>query len=702
MVQQREASSTSNAGRRLVAAIDIGGTFTDIVIYNPSTGRTAVGKYLTTPNDPSIGALAGLRTLLEEENLRFRNLTQAVHATTLAANAIVERKGAPTGLLTTKGFQDILLVGRESRYDIYDLVPEFPEPLVHGPMRRELTERTAATGDALQPLSMQEVKVTIQELVDKGATSIAVCLLHSYVNPAHEEAVGEVIAESFPDVNYSLSSKVCPEIREYERTSTTVANAYIQPIVARYLEDLETNLENVALYIMLSNGGISTAENAAETPIRMFESGPAAGALSAAYFGSMSDYRDIIAFDMGGTTAKTCIIENGQPHISTEFEIARVKRFKKGSGMPIQVSCVDLIEVGAGGGSIARIDAMGLLKVGPDSQGASPGPACYGLGGAEPTVTDADLILGYIDPSYFLGGEMEIFPAAASEAVRTKIAEPLKVEEVQAAWGIHELVNETMAAAARIQLSERGKDPRNFTLVATGGAGPVHAFRLARKVGLRRIICPPATGLASALGLLVVPIKMDTVDSQVCPLDQVDLNKINAMLADREKKCIALLKAAGVREREIRIQRMADISFLGQGFPLTIPIPTGKLGPQHIQVIDKTFRELYSTTHGGVIGAVPLQAMSWRIFSMGPDPKANFRFTNLSGGGSRNVLKGTRRIYLPENKGFRKVNVYDRYLLKPGQKLKGPALVEERVTTTVIGSRSAFYVDKHQTLIIEL
>ncbi|MBI3126691.1 MAG: hydantoinase/oxoprolinase family protein [Candidatus Tectomicrobia bacterium] len=701
MAQQRDAAS-ANSGRRLVAAIDIGGTFTDIVIYNPSSGKAAVGKYLTTPNDPSIGALAGLRTLLEEENLRFRNLTQAVHATTLAANAIVERKGAPTGLLTTKGFQDILQVGRESRYDIYDLVPEFPEPLVGGTMRRELTERIAATGDTLQPLSMQEVKVTIQELVDRGAKSIAVCLLHSYVNPEHEEAVGEVIAESFPDISYSLSSKVCPEIREYERTSTTVANAYIQPIVSRYLEDLETNLENVALYIMLSNGGISTAKSAAETPIRMFESGPAAGALSAACFGKLSGFNNVVAFDMGGTTAKTCVIENGHPHISTEFEIARVKRFKKGSGLPIQVSCVDLIEVGAGGGSIARIDSMGLLKVGPDSQGASPGPACYGLGGTEPTVTDADLILGYIDPAYFLGGEMEIFPEAASEAIRKKIAEPLKIEEVQAAWGVHELVNETMAAAARIQLSERGKDPRNFTLIATGGAGPVHAFRLARKVGLRRIVCLPAAGLASALGLLVVPIKVDTVDSHVSPLDQVDLNKINALLADREKKCVALLKAAGVREREIRIERMADVSFLGQGFPLTIPIPTGKLGPQHIQVIDKTFRELYSSTHGGVIGAVPLQVMNWRIFGLGPDPKANFKFSNLSERGSRNVLKGTRRIYLPENKGYRKVNVYDRYLLKPGQKFKGPALVEERVTTTVVGSRSTFYVDKTQNLIIEL
>ncbi|MEE9274934.1 MAG: hydantoinase/oxoprolinase family protein, partial [bacterium] len=375
------ASEPSKSSRRLAAAIDIGGTFTDIVIYNPATGKTAIGKYLTTPNDPSIGALAGLRTLLDEEKLRFRDLTQAIHATTLATNAIIERKGATTGLLTTKGFQDILLLGRESRYDIYDLNPEFPEPLVSGPLRRELTERISADGNILQPLIMQEVRVTIQALVDKGAKSIAVCLLHSYINPEHEELIGKVITDAFPGIHVSLSSQVCPEIREYERTSTTVANAYIQPIVSQYLEDLEKNLESVSLHIMLSNGGIGTAETAAKNPIRMFESGPAAGVLAAVHFGKLSGLKDIVAFDMGGTTAKSCVIEDEEPRIAFRFEIARVKRFKQGSGLPIQVPCIDLIEAGAGGGSIARIDNLGLLKVGPESQGASPGPACYGLGG---------------------------------------------------------------------------------------------------------------------------------------------------------------------------------------------------------------------------------------------------------------------------------------------------------------------------------
>lgn len=699
----KSASSTTSR-RRIVAAIDIGGTFTDIVIYSPSNGRTAVGKYLTTPSDPSIGALAGLRTLLDEEKLRFRDLGQAIHATTLAANAIIEKKGAPTGLLATKGFADILLMGRESRYDIYDIVPEFPEPLVSGPLRRELTERISADGDILQPLSAQEMKVTIQELVEKGAKSIAVCLLHSYVNPAHEDEVGEAIAESFPGTSFSLSSQVCPEIREYERTSTTVANAYIQPIISKYLEDLETNLENVSLYIMLSNGGVATAKSAARSPIRMFESGPAAGALASAYFGKLGGFENLLAFDMGGTTAKSCIIENGEPHLSVQFEIARVKRFTKGSGMPIQVPCIDLIEVGAGGGSVARIDDLGLLKVGPESQGASPGPACYGLGGEEPTVTDANLLLGYINPEYFLGGEMPVFPEAASEAIRAKIAEPMKIEEIDAAWGVHELVNETMAAAARIKLSERGKDPRNFTLMATGGAGPVHAFRLARKVGLKRIVCPPGAGLASSLGLHAVPFKVDAVDSRVMPLEDVNLPRLNETLTRREKRIRQMLIDAGVKEREIRIQRMADISFEGQGFPLTIPIPGGRLTKSHFGEISATYREHYASAHGRAIKEVPLQVFSWRIFGMGPKPSVTFRFSNLPEKSvkTKNAQKGSRRIYMPENKGFRKVNVFDRYLLKPGQRLRGPALIEERMTTTVVGPRSNFQVDKFQNLIIEL
>tara|TARA_A100001037_G_scaffold306815_1_gene356021 strand:- start:3227 stop:5320 length:2094 start_codon:yes stop_codon:yes gene_type:complete len=688
--------------KQIIAAVDIGGTFTDIVVYDNSNKKTFLRKELTTTIDPSIGALAGLRSLIENEKIRFQDLSKIIHATTLAGNAIIERKGAETGLVATKGFGEILTIGRESRYDIYDLNPEFPEPLVKGSLRHELTERTSASGQVLQIPSVQEIKVNIQELVDKGAESIAVCLLHSYVNSENEREIGKVIEKSFPELSYSLSSDVCPEIREYERTSTTVANAYIKPLIARYLENLEINLSNVSLYIMLSNGGITDPTSAEKNPIRMFESGPAASVLSAKHFGKNAGLENFISFDMGGTTAKTSIIEKGDPHISFQSEVARVKRFNKGSGLPIQNPCIDLLEVGAGGGSIAQINKMGLLKVGPESTGANPGPACYDIGGEEPTVTDADLLLGYINPEFFLGGEMLIKKEKSEQVIETKIAKPLKIETIDAAWGIHELVNERMASAVKMQISQRGLDHRNFTLFASGGAGPVHAFRLARKVGLQKIICPPASSLSSSLGMLTVPLKVDSVYTMVTPLDEVDLKQINKLLEEKEKECFQLLSKSGENNKKIRIQRLADISFEGQGSSISVQIPDGKLTQNHFDEIEMNFREKYISEHGSAIEKVKLQVFSWRIFAYGEEPKMDFEFMYKKNTSKNMPIKSQRRIYLPETKGFRKVNVYDRYQLKPGQIYKGPALLEEPMTTTVIGPRSRFTMDKKYNVTITL
>ncbi len=688
--------------KQIIAAVDIGGTFTDIVVYDNSNKKTFLRKELTTTIDPSIGALAGLRSLIENEKIRFQDLSKIIHATTLAGNAIIERKGAETGLVATKGFGEILTIGRESRYDIYDLNPEFPEPLVKGSLRHELTERTSASGQVLQIPSVQEIKVNIQELVDKGAESIAVCLLHSYVNSENEREIGKVIEKSFPELSYSLSSDVCPEIREYERTSTTVANAYIKPLIARYLENLEINLSNVSLYIMLSNGGITDPTSAEKNPIRMFESGPAASVLSAKHFGKNAGLENFISFDMGGTTAKTSIIEKGDPHISFQSEVARVKRFNKGSGLPIQNPCIDLLEVGAGGGSIAQINKMGLLKVGPESTGANPGPACYDIGGEEPTVTDADLLLGYINPEFFLGGEMLIKKEKSEQVIETKIAKPLKIETIDAAWGIHELVNERMASAVKMQISQRGLDHRNFTLFASGGAGPVHAFRLARKVGLQKIICPPASSLSSSLGMLTVPLKVDSVYTMVTPLDEVDLKQINKLLEEKEKECFQLLSKSGENNKKIRIQRLADISFEGQGSSISVQIPDGKLTQNHFDEIEMIFREKYISEHGSAIEKVKLQVFSWRIFAYGEEPKMDFEFMYKKNTSKNMPIKSQRRIYLPETKGFRKVNVYDRYQLKPGQIYKGPALLEEPMTTTVIGPRSRFTMDKKYNVTITL
>ena len=688
--------------RQIIASVDIGGTFTDIVVYDLLNKKTFLRKELTTTIDPSIAALAGLRSLMDNEKIRFQDLSKIIHGTTLAGNAIIERKGAETGLIATKGFGEILTIGRESRYDIYDLNPEFPEPLVKGALRLELTERTSASGQVLQSPSVQEIKVTIQELVDKGVESIAVCLLHSYVNPENEKEIGNVIKKSFPELSYSLSSDVCPEIREYERTSTTVANAYIKPIVARYLENFEFNLSNVSLYIMLSNGGITDASSAEKNPIRMFESGPAASVLSAKHFGKNAGLENFISFDMGGTTAKTSIIEKGEPHVSFQSEIARVKRFNKGSGLPIQNTCIDLLEVGAGGGSIAQINKMGLLKVGPESTGANPGPACYDIGGEDPTVTDADLLLGYINPDYFLGGEMFINKEKAEQIIEAKIAKPLKIETIDAAWGIHELVNERMASAVKMQMSQRGLDHRNFTLFASGGAGPVHAFRLARKVGLQKIICPPASSLSSTLGMLTVPLKVDLVHTMVTPLDKVELKQINKLFEEKEKECIQLLSKSGEIPKKIRIKRLADISFEGQGSSIAVQIPDGKLTPNHFKEIEANFREQYISEHGSAIEKVKLQVFSWRIFGYGEEPKIDFQFSHKKNTSKNMPIKNQRRIYLPETKGFRKVNVYDRYQLKYGQIYKGPALLEEPMTTTVIGPRSRFTMDKKYNVIITL
>jgi N-methylhydantoinase A len=430
---------------RYRAGVDIGGTFTDLLLLDEHTGEMVIGKILTTPGDPSVAVIQGLQALLAERQLDPATVAATIHGTTLITNAIIERKGAKTGLITTQGFRDALEIGREKRYDIYDIFLENPEPLVPRALRREVGERLDETGRVLMPLNRMEVLDVVQELLHDGVEALAVVLLHSFRNPTHERIIREVVASEFPSLTLSLSSDVMPEIREFERTSTTVANVYVKPIARRYLNKLHAEVQQLGfrgdLYIMLSNGGITTCDTASDYPIRLIESGPAAGALAASFYSQLKGLDHVISFDMGGTTAKICVIDQGQPMVTTEFEVARVYRFKKGSGLPVKVPVIEMIEIGAGGGSIARIDALGLLKVGPDSAGADPGPACYGLGGSEATVTDADLILGYLDADYFLGGKMQLDRARAEEALRTRVAEPLGVDLTRAAHHYTQVVN---------------------------------------------------------------------------------------------------------------------------------------------------------------------------------------------------------------------------------------------------------------------
>ncbi|MGN6699676.1 MAG: hydantoinase/oxoprolinase family protein, partial [Thermomicrobiales bacterium] len=469
--------------RPLRVGVDIGGTFTDLMLFDERTGALTIGKVLTTPREPAAGVETGLRETLADAGEQPTAIGGVIHGTTLVTNALIERTGATTALLTTRGFRDAVEIRREGRYDLYDLFLEMPPPLAPRRRRLEVDERILADGTVLEPFDLAQAPALVARLRALGAEAVAIALLHAYRNPAHERALGAALAELAPDLAVSLSSEVAAEMHEYERTSTTLANVYVRPLVERYLRELVTRLDalgldGAALLIMLSSGGAGTVETARRFPIRLIESGPAAGALAAAHYGRLTGRPDLLSFDMGGTTAKACLIGGGEPLVSADFEVGRVYRFKRGSGLPVRVPVIEMIEIGAGGGSIARVDSLGLLKVGPDSAGAEPGPACYGRGGTLPTVTDADLILGYLDPGFFLGGRMSLDKAAAEAAV-APLASQLSLDPTDAAWGIHQVVNENMAGAARIHAVERGKDPRSRALFGFGGAGPVHAYRVA-------------------------------------------------------------------------------------------------------------------------------------------------------------------------------------------------------------------------------
>src|SRR5881409_3421246 len=530
--------------------VDIGGTFTDLVVIDEATGTARVGKVLTTAKDPAHGVEEGIRALLDDAGVRPDEVRAVVHGTTLATNALIEKKGAKTALLTTEGFRDALEIGREGRYDMYDLFIDPPSPLVPRHLRREVPERLLADGSIARAIDEVAARLVLAELAQDGVEALAICLLHAYVNPAHEARLVALAHEAIPGVFVSCSSEVVPEIREYERASTTCANVYVAPLMARYLEDLERRLAELQipgqLYIMQSSGGIAVPLLARRLPIRLVESGPAAGALAAAQAARERGERKLLSFDMGGTTAKACVIDEGAPLVGREFEVARADRFKKGSGLPVRVPVIEMIEIGAGGGSIARVDRMGLLKVGPDSAGADPGPACYNLGGRQPTVTDADLLLGYLDADFFLGGRMRLDRAAAERAVTEQVARPLGLDATATAWGIHRVVNESMASAARIHGIERGRDLRAYPLFAFGGAGPVHCWQVAKILKVPRILIPFGAGAMSAFGLLAAPLAFDFVRTGRQRLDRADWPAINRLFAEMEEEGRALLARAGV------------------------------------------------------------------------------------------------------------------------------------------------------------
>ena len=685
--------------------VDIGGTFTDIFLLSPEGDQSAIGKVLTTPRDPSHAVVQGLRDLLATHDIPPTAVTHLVHGTTLITNAIIERKGAKTGLITTKGFRDALEIGRERRYDIYDISLENPEPLVPRFLRREVTERLDNTGQVRIPLDPAEALEVIRQLVADGIEALAVCLLHSFRNPAHELLIKQLVAQHYPDLACSVSCEVMPEIREYERTSTTVANVYVKPLAQQYLNKLNADLRTLGLprdiFIMLSNGGITSCGVAGEYPIRLIESGPAAGALAAVLYGTRRQMDRVISFDMGGTTAKICLIDYGKPLLTTDFEAARVYRFKKGSGLPLKVPVIEMIEIGAGGGSIARVDKLGLLKVGPDSAGAEPGPVCYDQGGTEPTVTDADLVLGYLSPAYFLGGKMRLNVEKAKQAIAEKIATPLKVDLLRAAWGIHQVVNENMANAARIHLVEKGRDPRDYNLIAFGGAGPVHAYRVAERLKLKTLVCPLAAGVTSAFGMLTAPLAFDFVQSYVTSLSDIDFTVLDRLYMDMEARGRALLTAAGM-EGEMTLTRSADMRYLHQGFEIRVPLPAGQLTTNDLPALRQAFTEAYERLYKRLNPGVEIEIVNWRLVASGPRPHIALPTPPTMGRSLALARKGERPVYLPEQNGYVPCGVYDRYLLPVGETFPGPAVVEERECTVVIGARATASIDREQNLVITL
>jgi N-methylhydantoinase A len=699
---------TLPGAQRARIGVDIGGTFTDLVWVDDATGAVQVGKLLTTPKDPSQAVEQGVAGILGDAGGHAADVRSLIHGTTLATNALIERKGARTALLTTAGFRDAVEIGREGRYDMYDLFIDHPAALVPRHLRLEVTERMMADGSVRMPLDEPGARAVIARLKDAGCEAIAICLLHAYRNPAHEEALAALCAELLPGVPVSCSSEVVPEIREYERTSTTCANVYVMPLMSRYLDDLERKLQDLGLpgrfYIMLSAGGVATPETAKRVPIRLVESGPAAGALAAARMAQELGEPRLLSFDMGGTTAKACVIDGGLPLLAREFEVARADRFKKGSGLPIRVPCIELIEIGAGGGSLARVDRMGLLKVGPESAGADPGPACYAQGGTTPTVTDADLLLGYLDPTFFLGGRMRLDVDAARRAVEEKIATPMALGLTDAAWGIHRVVNENMAGAARVHGIERGRDLRAYPLFAFGGAGPVHAWQVGRILKVPRVLVPFGAGAMSAYGLLAAPLAFDFVRTAPQRLDAADWAQINGLFGEMEAEGQSILRGAEVPNGDVRIRRTAEMHYTGQGHEVEVEVPSGPLDPGSLAAITANFEAAYRALYSRTPMGVPIEALNWRVVVSGPAP-------DISVSGSRPgaqtphaaapLPKGTRKAYFPEVSGYADTPVYDRYALTPGAAVFGPAIIEERESTTVAGPGARVSVDARLTLIME-
>jgi len=665
-------------------AVDIGGTFTDLCLERD--GRRTSVKVLTTPRAPEDGVLEGIAQIMRLANLKPTDLSLIVHGTTLATNAIIERKGAKTALIVTEGFRDSIEIAFEHRFEQYDIFMRKPPPLVDRALRFGIPERLDGRGNVLLPLDDAAVRSLVPALKSNRIESIAIGYMHAYLDGTHERRTRDILLEAIPGLSISLSSEVSPEIREYERWSTAAANAYVQPVMDRYLGKLDAALREKGftcpLFMITSGGGLTGLDTARRFPIRLVESGPAGGAILAAALSRQCGFNKVLSFDMGGTTAKICLIDDGEPQHSRTFEVARQYRFLKGSGLPLRIPVIEMVEVGAGGGSIASVDALSRIGVGPESAGAEPGPACYDRGGTRPTVTDADLVLGRLDAAYFAGGSIKLSVDKANAAVSEAIGKPLNLARLDAAFGISEIVEENMANAARVHAVERGKELQDRTMIAFGGAAPIHAARLAGKLGMRRVMVPSGAGVGAAVGFLMAPVAYEVVRSRYVALDgSFDPGFVNGLFADMLEEAETVVKAAAPDAR-LQITRTADMRYRGQGHEITVRLPAGAFSPASREAFSDLFETSYAATFGRTIPGLGVEIMTWTLRLAAEQPAAPAVGATKADVAAK--AGGSRTVYDQDEQDMRAVSMYHRRDLLPGSFMPGPAIIAEDETTTVV------------------
>ena len=681
-------------------AVDVGGTFTDVALEYAGTQVTT--KVLTTPASPELGVLSGIKKALDESGLTPPDIDILIHGTTLATNALIERKGAKVALITTEGLRDSVEMAQENRFDQYDINIDRPTPLVPRYLRWGVRERLNVHGQALIPLAEDSVTALIDNIDKFEIAAIAIGLIHSYANPMHEERVAEILSKARPELSITLSSEVCPEIREYERQSTASANAYVQPMMSRYLGELDSQLVklgfNCPFLLMTSGGGLTTLETAIKFPVRLVESGPAGGAILATEIAKECGINDVLSFDMGGTTAKICLIDNHSPQMTRTFEVARVYRNLKGSGLPVRIPAIEMVEIGAGGGSIAKIDNMNRITVGPESAGANPGPASYGQGGSDATVTDADVVLGRIDPEGFAGGAVDLQPELATQSLETAVGKGMALDSTFSAFGVSEIVDENMANAARVHAIEWGKDISARSMIAFGGAAPLHAVRLAEKLNIDQVIIPAGAGVGSAIGFLRAPISYEVVRSRFVSLSDFDSKMVNELLDEMSTEAREIV-SSGAGSDGLVEHRLAYMRYHGQGHEIVVPVPVRQLTNSDAETLRQAFESEYSRLYGRSVPGQQPEVLSWTLSVTAPKPKSELSQGNLVEK-SNGCAVGKRQLFDPETSKFLEAEVYNRCDLSIEFEVPGPAIVVESQTTTIVSKEYSISVNDHGHLIL--